>query len=680
MESTDREESASRERPPGGEPDEGGSDVLAAAADVGGTFTDVIAVSRDGVFAIKVPSDRGAPERGVIEGLRMAGASGAPLIHGSTVATNAVLERKGGRVAFVATAGFADIIEIGRQERPSLYDLFVTKPEPLAERNMRFEADERVGPGGKVIKPLTVAAARRVAESCARRGAESAAVCLLFSFENPEHEVLLCEELERAGVKASRSSFVLPEYREYERASTTLMNAYVAPVIDGYLRRLERDLGPVGEGLRLMHSAGGTVSAVAARSRAADLVLSGPAGGAVAARWLAAVTGEGDCIGFDMGGTSTDVTLVSGGELSVTRATRIGGLPVALPVIDIETIGAGGGSIARVDPAGALKVGPESAGANPGPACYGRSTLPTVTDANVTLGRIEPSWFLGGSMKIFPERSRRAMASIAPSGKAIDAASGVLEVVLSSMEGALKTVSVERGHDPRDFTLIAFGGAGPMHACELASRLEISRVLVPFYPGLFSSTGMLLAAPGRDYSRTVLGRLDGTVEEVRKVFEELERFAVSDMAAEGFDGGLRLRRSLSMRYAGQSHEVETPVTRTNVSSITRHFEDVYRTAFGYLRDPCEIEVVNARVSCRAAPPERTPSHPPPEGRAPVLSSRWMYFGGRRMKGDLYARREIGCGQAVAGPALLVQQDTTTVVPPGWRAACDVMGNIVLEAT
>ena len=660
-----------------------------AAVDVGGTFTDLLAVVGDELIAVKVPSTPDAPERGVVDALRLAGGASSTVIHGSTVATNAVLERKGARTAFVSTRGFSDIIEIGRQERSSLYRLLVERPEALVPRGLRFEADERVLPGGNVLKRLTRAEARRVALACADAGATSAAVCLLFSFEDPAHEELLREELEKAGVPTSISSFVLPEYREYERASTTVINAYVSPVIDGYLERLARDLesAPLGSdpggavALRLMHSAGGTTSAEMARRRAADLVLSGPAGGVVAARWLAASSGAGDVISFDMGGTSTDVSLITGDEITVTRETSIGGLPVALPMIDIHTIGAGGGSIAYMDKAGVLKVGPESSGADPGPACYGRGDLPTVTDANMVLGRLEPSWFLGGRMRLFPERSERAFSKLACGAGTVAAATAALDIALSHMEAAVKKVSIERGHDPRGFALVAFGGAGPMHVCELADRLEIPRVIVPVHPGLFSSMGMLLADAGRDYSHTLLAPLDSAIEKVLKAaFADLERQAVSEMAAEGFARSkLRFRRSLGMRYRGQSHEIEIAVSRFGEKSVLGHFEDAYRTAYGYLRERAGIEVVSVRLSCRvpqtgvpvAAPASRT-------GHAKPLATRPMRFGSSKVSGEVYARRELGSAQRVSGPALLVQEDTTTVVPPGWRAAPDIMGNIEIE--
>ncbi len=658
-------------------------EVTNAAVDVGGTFTDLVAITAEGPVALKVPSTPRAPERGVLEALAAAGATAAPLVHGSTVATNAILQRRGARTAFIATEGFSDIIEIGRQERPHLYRLNVTKPAPLVPRRLRFEAPERVAPGGEILKPLSRADARLVAEKVAASGAESAAVCLLFSFERPEHEELLREELERAGVAVSTSSWVLPEYREYERASTTVINAFVSPVMDGYLDRLERGLeavGPPGR-LRLMHSAGGTVSSEMARRRAADLVLSGPAGGVVAAGWLAASLGIDDVVSFDMGGTSTDVALISG-EPTVTRETRINGLPVAVPMVDIHTIGAGGGSITFVDKAGVLKVGPLSAGADPGPACYGKGTLPTVTDANLALGRLEPSWFLGGRMKLVPGRSLEALESLAGAADAVDAATATLEVALSHMEAAVKKVSIERGYDPSGFALVAFGGAGPLHACELAERLQMRRVIVPVYPGLFSSMGMLLAEPGRDYTRSLIGVLDDqSIDGIATVFDELRDQAVREMSGEGFASGLRFRRTLSMRYRGQSHEVSVPVVGLTRADVEQHFEQAYLAAFGYLRAGHDIEVVNVHLACRAP---REDLHlagilPRADGVGGPLARRQMYVGdGQAVEGAVYSRWNLSPGRPVTGPALIVQEDTTTVIPPGWKATVDIMGNLDLE--
>jgi N-methylhydantoinase A len=382
-----------------------------------------------------------------------------------------------------------------------------------------------------------------------------------------------------------------------------------------------------------------------------------------------------------MGGTSTDITLIDDGQVTVTREATIGGLPVALPMIDIETIGAGGGSIAFVDGAGALKVGPRSAGADPGPACYGRSLLPTVTDANLLLGRLEPSWFLGGRMELDARRSRQAFAALAPRGKLMATARAALDIALSHMEAAVKRVSLERGQDPRDFALVAYGGAGPMHACELAARLEIPRVLVPVHPGLFSSMGMLLADAGRDYTRTVLCSLDGSSGMISGAFARLERQAAVEMKGEGFARrGLRFSRSLGMRYAGQSHELEIAVTDLGRESVLRHFEDTYRSAYGFLRDPSDIEIVNIRLSCRS-PHRDLPVAPGPSGRqrAVPVARRPIDFGGKKMSCDVFARTQIAAGQAVSGPALIVQADATTVVPPGWRCALDMMGNLDIEA-
>ena len=652
-----------------------------AAVDVGGTFTDLLAVSGDRLLAIKVPSTPGSPERGVLEALEAAGAIGVPLVHGSTVATNAILERKGARTAFVATEGFSDLLEIGRQDRPHLYRLDVGKTPPLVGRDLRFEASERIGPKGVVLRRLTRREARRVAGAVASSGARSAAVCLLFSFEHSEHEEMLRAELERLGVSVSLSSVVLPEHREYERASTTVINAYVSPVMERYLEKLQKTLGGEGNagGLRLMHSAGGTVSPEVARERPADLVLSGPAGGAVAARWLAGSLGAGDVISFDMGGTSTDVSLV-GGDLTVTRLARVGGLPVAVPMVDIHTIGAGGGSIAHVDSAGVLKVGPESAGADPGPALYGRGDLPTVTDANVVLGRLEPSWFLGGRMAVDPRRSHAAIKGIARTTSPASAARAVIDVALSHMEAAVKKVSLERGHDPREFSLVAFGGAGPMHACELAERLEIPRVIVPVHPGLFSSMGMLLAEPGRDYTRSVLGTLDQSrVGEMERAFGELKEVAISEMSEQGYpSGSLRMHRSLDLRYRGQSHEVSIPVRGLTEKALRRRFEQAFHAAFGFLREARDIEVVSVRLSCRA-PAGSVPGSPVlsrPTG-APPVANRKMFFG-KPVNGTVYSRWALSPDRPVPGPALVVQEDTTTVVPPSWQAVVDIMGNLDIE--
>lgn len=651
------------------------------AVDVGGTFTDIIEVTRVGeIRTLKVPTSV-APETGILEALPTI-SNGARLVHGSTVATNAVLERKGARTALVATAGFSDVVEIGRQDRPSLYSLEVVRPPPLVPRSLRFEVDERLGPGGKVQRELEPSEVSSVAAALERSKAGSAAICLLYSFENAKHELMIERALAERGIRVSTSSSVLPEYREYERMSTTVINAYVSPVMEGYLERLLEGLERRGfASLRLMHSAGGTVSSNLALKRPVDLVLSGPAGGVVAAGWLGACKGTGRVISFDMGGTSTDVSLISD-KPAVTRETLVAGLPVALPMIDIHTIGAGGGSIAYLDRAGVLKVGPRSAGAEPGPACYGRGDMPTVTDANLLLGRLEPDRFLGGRMKLDPERSRGSFERLSGTKDIAKAAGAVLEIALSNMEAAVKKVSLQRGHDPRDFTLVAFGGAGPMHACELAGRLEIPRVIVPTHPGLFSSMGMLLSNPGRDFSRTFISGIDpGGLASLNDVFCDLDRQAAAEMVQEGFPADtLEFARYLDMRYEGQSHQVEIPARRMEAESIRDAFDSVYGEAYGYLKPDSPVEVVNVRLRCRAQatrfslPPAPAGS---PGGQPSPVAFTYLTFD-REERAGVFDRSLLGAQDRISGPALVLQDDTTTVLPPNWQAAVDEMGNLDLE--
>lgn len=650
--------------------------------DVGGTFTDLLIDDGKTITALKVPSTPATPEKSVMTALMEAGVAGAPLVHGSTVATNAILEKKGVKTAFIATEGFKDIIEIGRQDRPNLYSLEVEKPDPLVPARLRFEAGERVVPGGKVITKLTRKEARRVASEVAKRKAESAAVCLLFSFEKPEHEEMLLEELEKFGLEVSISSRILPEYREYERACTTLLNAYISPVMRSYLERLEEGVcaGDRKTGLRLMHSAGGTVSSGTANARPVDLVLSGPAGGVIASEWLGNSLGLEQLITFDMGGTSTDISLIDH-EVTITRDTRIRGLPLALPMIDIHTIGAGGGSIAYVDRAGALKVGPESAGADPGPACYGRGTKPTVTDANLVLGRLIPDSFLGGRMALDTGRSCKAFEKLPVNEPVENSAIATLEITLSHMETAIKKVSLQRGHDPRDFIMVAFGGAGPMHACELAMRLEIPRVVVPVFPGLFSSMGMLLAPPGRDYSHSVIKILDKeSVKQLRELFFSLEARAVDDMEREGFTkSSLKFVRRIEARYTGQSHGVIFTAVRLDEADIRSRFNKTYKAAYGHLQSGFDIEIVNVQLSCRAPScemPVKTPESKSRD-RLPPKAKHKMYFGGM-LEGSVYRRADLSSTEPVDGPAVITQDDTTTTVPPGWRASIDIMGNLDLE--
>jgi N-methylhydantoinase A len=575
--------------------------------DTGGTFTDFILFDGRDIRTHKVLSTPDDPSRAVLQGLREIGALDADVVHGSTVATNAFLERKGARVALLTTKGFEDLLEIGRQERGSLYDLMWERPEPLVPRSRRFGVRERMDAKGRVITPIDLAAVRKIR-------ADHVAVCFLHSYANPKHERAAGRILKNA----SLSCDVLPEYREYERLSTTVLNAYVAPVVNRYVTRLKLRLPR----LRILASDGGAITPESASRRAAQTLLSGPAGGVIAAQSL----GFDRVISFDMGGTSTDVCLIDGAA-KVTKEGAIGGLPLRVPHFEIHTVGSGGGSIARMDEGGALRVGPESAGATPGPICYGRGgKLPTVTDANLALGRIDPARFLGGRMKLAPVRLQRSFAE------------GILEVANANMERALRRVSVERGHDPADFWLVAFGGAGPLHACALAGRLGMKGVVVPRWPGLLSALGMVLADATVEKSRTVLGR--------EIPWRELEAEALRELKG-------KVERYVEARYQGQSHEIRI--------AEKSDFHEAHRRLYGFSRrEP--VEIVNAIVRVTAA--QRKPE------------PRRIARGGKSWTGSV-ERSELRAGDRVRGPAVISEDNATCWVERGWTGRVDAYGNIVI---
>ncbi|WP_374687760.1 hydantoinase/oxoprolinase family protein, partial [Promineifilum sp.] len=658
------------------------------------------------------------------------------IVHGSTVATNALLERRGARTALIATAGFADVLEIGRQNRPDLYALVPQKPPPLVPRAWRFEAQERLSAAGEVLRPLDVAALAPVLAQLAAEGIESVAVCLLFSFLRPAHERAIAAAITDAlGPDAphiSLSADILPEYREYERTAATVINAYVAPLMSRYLARLAAGVAP--RRLAVMQSNGGVIDAALAGAQAARTALSGPAGGVVGALHVAAGSGQwvvssqqsaisgrevrdSDIITFDMGGTSTDVALCPG-RAPITTDGEIAGLPLRLPLIDIHTVGAGGGSLARADAGGALRVGPESAGASPGPACYRadydtwRAALDahfapgraTVSDANLVLGRLDAAHFLGGGMRLHEEPARRALATLAadlgaPSPEA--AAWGVVRVANANMERAIRRISVERGHDPRRFTLVAFGGGGPLHACELAAALRIPRVLVPETPGVLSALGMLVAAPARDYSRTVMRpAAEATGEWLAGAFAPLVERARADMAAEtraaetraaeGHDpAALELRHALDARYVGQSHELSVPYAPgEGAAEVAAAFHAAHAARYGYARPEAAVEIVTLRLTAvaPAAPPswlERPSGGPDPA--AALLGEKPVWFadeiagesGAGFQLARLYDRARLRPGHVIEGPAVIFQYDTTTLIPPAWTAIVDRRANLLL---
>jgi N-methylhydantoinase A len=687
---------------------------LRIGVDTGGTFTDFIAIFSDGPeahrLAFKIASTPRAPEQAILSGLKrifdefIKSSSDRPhnlripfeIVHGTTVATNALLERKGARTALVTTAGFEDIIEIGRQARPDLYNLLVTRPEPLVPSTLRFGLRERISPDRGVIEPLKEEELDKLVSRLRRAKIESIAVSLLFSFVDPSHEIAVARALVALGLPVSVSHQILPEYREYERTSTVVINAYLAPKVSLYLqylgelsRMMARQFGRSGS-LRIMQSSGGSISSEIAAREPVRTILSGPAGGVIAAIRVAELARIDEIITFDMGGTSTDVALCRGGARTTNEA-KIAGWPVAIPVIDIHTVGAGGGSIASVDAGGALRVGPQSAGADPGPACYGRGTHPTVTDANLVLGRFAGGGLLSGEMQLDLHRAARVIDELAEdlsraSSKSVtreEAALGVIRVANANMERALRIVSVERGHDPRHFTLLTFGGAGGLHAAALAGALRIPRVLIPADPGAFSALGTLLADVIKDYSRTVMVTIDkppGISQRVEEEFSRLGERAACELGSEGFlSSNVKLIRSLTMRYRGQSFELEI-VAGGDLGGCVEAFHRAHRERYGHADPQRVVEIVSVRLRGVGVTekPELERASRSTRFKARQDRSALVWIGEKRRRVSVYDRAGLRSGAIIDAPAIITEYGSTTLVPPGWRASMDRYFNLVLE--
>ncbi|MDA0734849.1 MAG: hydantoinase/oxoprolinase family protein [Chloroflexi bacterium] len=656
--------------------------------DVGGTFTDV-AVLRDGQLSVhKLPSTPDDPSRGVRQGIADAGIDAADFVHGTTVATNALLEGKGGRTALITTLGFEDVLEIGRQSRAELYNLNLERPPALAPWELRFGLPERVEHTGTILEDLTSEAIEALVQLIADSQVDGVAVCFLFSFLNPAHEEMVLQSLQKLPNPPfiSLSSKVLPEFREYERTSTVVVNSYVGPLMARYLGELEQSLG---HGLRIMQSSGGSITARLAAEQPVRTILSGPAGGVVGAFYTGTQAGYPDIITLDMGGTSTDVSLCPGRIKETTSAT-VGGYPISVPMIDIHTVGAGGGSIARVDAGGALVVGPQSAGADPGPACYGKGDQITVTDANLVLGRLRPDQFLGGRMRLDRQLSQELMAGLAAqiNSSVDETALGIIRVVNANMERAIRSISLERGYDPRRFTLVPFGGAGPMHCCELAGELGIPRVLVPTHPGILSALGVAIADVVKDYSRTVMLRgNDLDKQRLEEEFHGMENQARAELGQEGLPvAQMKSRRFLDVRYIGQSFELTIDCPSLNLRgdlhrSIGNSFYQAHRQRFGYADRSEPVEIVNLRLKLelQVDKPALIPEPAGPADASPaLLGQASVVFPDGTLKSNLYDRDNLRSGNYIQGPALLLQLDTTIVVPPGWGGAVDPYGNLVLE--
>jgi N-methylhydantoinase A len=650
-----------------------GPSTALVAVDTGGTFTDLVLLAEGLLHRLKVPSTPSDPSQAVLDGLALILPPGAPfvLLHGSTVATNALLERRGARVALVTNAGFEDIIEIGRQNRPQLYALVGRRLPPLVAREDRHGVTGRLGPDGEEVAPLLDAELAHLADKLRYGGAESIAIVLLHSYANPSHEHRVAATLRSIGRPLSVSSELLPEFREYERTSTTVVNAYVAPIMDRYLGRLAAESG--AERVRIMGSNGGTLPVERARREPVHTVLSGPAGGVVGALAWGRRAGHDAVIGFDMGGTSTDVSLCPGRPLR-TREFEIAGQPVALPMLDIHTVGAGGGSIARVDPGGALRVGPRSAGAEPGPVCYGRGgTEVTVTDAHVWLGRLPSDAFLGGERTLDRAAVREPLARLAAAlGVGLEeAAEGVIAVADTAMERALRVISVERGYDPVDFAVVAFGGAGGLHVAELVERLGASKALVPPDPGLLSAWGMLASPLTRETSRTLLVPSDAPRAEatVRSALEDLEMEAREAMSRDAIDiTTLVVERWIDARYRGQSFELAVSAT-----DWVEAFHRAHGERYGYERRDTPVEAVTLRASVSApAPNWEVPELAPAEGPPPIRRT-VVHHRGSSLEAARVRRSELRAGHEIHGPAVIEEYSSTTWVPPLWRAHVDAQG-------
>jgi N-methylhydantoinase A len=683
----------------------------AIAIDTGGTFTDCVWVEDGALKTLKVFSTPDDPSRAIGEALRRIDEAGIrpgattkkigavlTLLHGTTVGTNALLQRKGGRVALITTAGFEDVIEIGRQARPRLYDFFFDRVTPLVPRELRFGIRERTDAEGRIFERPSDAELTRLREAVRLAEPDAIAISLLFSFANPENEAAVAATVAELGKPLSVSHRILPEFREYERTSTVVVNAYLQPLMQSYMERLAERATIAGDArtfvarIFVMQSSGGITALESAAREPVRTVLSGPAGGLVGAAAVAGRSGFRKILSFDMGGTSTDVAAVQG-EVRAAGQSEVAGLPVGVPMLEIHTVGAGGGSLARFDAGGALRVGPESAGADPGPICYGRGTEPTVTDANLLMGRLRPDRFLGGEFTLDVERARRMTSEwLKKLGSHLSVeqfCAGVVRVVNANMERALRVVSIERGYDPREFALVAFGGAGGLHACELAEAMAIPTVVIPARPGALSAFGILVSDVVKDYSRTLLWRFAGRLRQeagqaipqakLEEEFRKLGAAAQKDFRAERWRGALHYERSLDLRYRGQGYELNVPAT----ANVAARFHDEHQRRYGYHHAGREIELVTLRLRVRLRTPplgvarRRRPARKPSVRVTPVERAA-VFFHDKSVIAPVFERRDLVSGRSMRGPAVITEYSATTVIPSGKKFWVDVAENLIIK--
>lgn len=673
------------------------------AVDIGGTFVDAVAFDRaSGALTLeKAPATPAEPERGVLDAVGKLGVSLPDVemfIHGTTLGINAYLERKGARTGILTIRGFRDVYEIGRTNLPerAMYDILYEKPPSLVPRRRRAEVPGRLGADGGELEPLDEeAVARAVDELVERHGVESLAICFLHAYRNPEHERRAAEVVRdrHPGVSLSLSSDIAREYREYERTSTAVLDAYIKPIFESYVDRLRDALAAEGfEGqFFLARSGGGTLTAESAKTAPVHTILSGPAGGLIGTTRVARATGNGNLVAMDMGGTSLDCCVVEGGAAAVEHEAMLHDLPIMIPVYDIRTIGAGGGSLARED-GGLLKVGPESAGAEPGPICYGRGgTEPTVSDAALALGYLDPDAFLGGDMRLDAEGARRGLEErvAGPMGASVEEAGrGVFDVLVAKMVGALREITVEKGLDPRDFSVLAYGGAGPMVVPLLGREMRLESVIVPRAPSVFSAWGMLMADVVHDFALTEIRLLSELgLDDLDGLFEPLEAEARSTLAGEGFEeGAIRVERTAAMRYHGQEHSVEVPADALgSIDELAERFEERHRSRYGHaMDDPPQIVHLRVRGTGDIEKPGmgRDEGGDGSEARVGERPA-YCFAEGHTVDFGVYRREGLAAGDVIRGPAIVQEATTTVVLQSDQRAEVDAWGQIVVtgrEAT
>jgi N-methylhydantoinase A/oxoprolinase/acetone carboxylase beta subunit len=631
--------------------------------DTGGTFTDFF-IERNGTVEIKkIPSTPDNPSLAILEGVSpfLKSKPSPSIIHGTTVATNSLLENKGGRIALITTHGFEDVLFIGRQTRRHLYSLTGEKRTPLLPRKHCFGVEERMLADGNVEKELSLQELENICEKIKKLKIDAVAVSLIHSYVNPAHEKIIAKVLKRSKLMTSISSQILPEYREYERTLVTTVNAYLMPVMSQYLTELEIRLK--GAKLRIMQSNEGYILPSTAKQEPLRTAASGPAGGVVAAHYMGKSAGFQNVITFDMGGTSSDVSLIEG-KINRTTESKIGEFPIPLPMIDIHSVGAGGGSLAYLDEGGVLRVGPQSAGADPGPACYGKGLVPTVTDANLVLGRLVPDFFLGGQMKIFPKKSRSAITDLATKMKKSlrETAEGIITIANANMEKAIRVISIERGFDPRNFALFSFGGAGGMHSVEIANQLSMKKVIIPKNAGVLSAIGLLLADSIKDYSASVLRPTDEVkTSEIKRLFQALERKGILDMRKEGFaEKDLTTILALDLRYSGQSYEITIPTSKVDIdkSAYISKFHRAHQKLYSYHHPDRTVEIVNIRLKI-------------------AMKKQELFFHGQKYTAPVFDRLALAPGNVIHGPALVLDYESTTFLPPFHTLKVDAFLNLII---